>query len=131
MKITVRLFLAEKGVQANSKAWHNALQSEHIQRMAIAHSVHENASDFSDGHSCGNLRKTATAADSVTTKQSDDSVLESQPVKSDAAVSCEDQVTATNRKSKRGISSETGADAEHSAAEAEAQKREVDQPWSS
>ena len=33
----VKTFLAERGVQANSKAWHNAKQSEHIQRMAVAH----------------------------------------------------------------------------------------------
>ena len=37
VKIMVKAFLAERGVQANSKAWHNAMQSEHIQRMAIAH----------------------------------------------------------------------------------------------
>ena len=37
VKIMVKAFLAERGVQANSKAWHNAVQSEHIQRMAIAH----------------------------------------------------------------------------------------------
>ena len=39
MKITVKAFLAEKGVQANSKVWHNALQSEHVQRMEIASSL--------------------------------------------------------------------------------------------
>ena len=39
VKIMVRAFLAKKGVQANSKAWHNAMQSEHIQRMTIAHSL--------------------------------------------------------------------------------------------
>ena len=37
VKIMVRTFLAEEGVQASSKAWHNAMQREHIQRMAIAH----------------------------------------------------------------------------------------------
>ena len=37
VKIMVRAFLAEKRIQANSKAWHNAMQSEHTQRMAIAH----------------------------------------------------------------------------------------------
>ena len=37
VKIMVRAFLAERGVQANSKAWHHAMQSEQIQRMAIAH----------------------------------------------------------------------------------------------
>ena len=36
VKITVKAFLAEKGMQANSKAWHNAMQSEHVQRVAIA-----------------------------------------------------------------------------------------------
>ena len=36
VKITVKAFLAEKGVQANSKAWHHTMQSEHVQRMAIA-----------------------------------------------------------------------------------------------
>ena len=36
MKIKVKAFLAGKGVQANSKAWHNAMQSEHVQRMATA-----------------------------------------------------------------------------------------------
>ena len=37
VKIMVKAFLAERGVQANSNSWHNAMQSEHIQRMAIAH----------------------------------------------------------------------------------------------
>ena len=37
VKIMVEAFLAEGGVQANSKAWNNAMQGEHIQRMAIAH----------------------------------------------------------------------------------------------
>ena len=37
VKITVKAFLTEKGVQANSKAWHNAMQSEHVRRMAIAY----------------------------------------------------------------------------------------------
>ena len=37
VKIMVEAFLAERGVQANSKASHNAMQSEHIQRMALAH----------------------------------------------------------------------------------------------
>ena len=37
MKITVKAFHAEKGVQANSKAWHNAMQSEHVQRMATSY----------------------------------------------------------------------------------------------
>ena len=31
-KIMVKAFFAEKGVQANSKAWYNAMQSEHAQR---------------------------------------------------------------------------------------------------
>ena len=34
-----------KGVQVNSKAWHNAMQSEHIQRMAIAHAQRPNVPD--------------------------------------------------------------------------------------
>ena len=34
--IIVKTFPAEIGVQANSKAWHNAMQSEHVKRMAIA-----------------------------------------------------------------------------------------------
>ena len=42
VKILVKVFLAERGVQANSKAWHNAMQSEHIQRMAIAHAQRPN-----------------------------------------------------------------------------------------
>ena len=37
VKIKVKAFLAEKGVQAKSKAWHNAMQSEHGQRMATAY----------------------------------------------------------------------------------------------
>ena len=37
VKIKVEAFLPEKGVQANSKAWHNAMQSEHVQHMAIAY----------------------------------------------------------------------------------------------
>ena len=37
VKIMVAAFLAERGVQANRKAWHNVMQSEHIQRMAVAH----------------------------------------------------------------------------------------------
>ena len=41
VKIMVMAFLAERGVQANSKAWHNAMQSEHIQRMTIAHEQSE------------------------------------------------------------------------------------------
>ena len=36
VKIIVKTFLAEKGLQANSKAWHNAMQSEHVKRMATA-----------------------------------------------------------------------------------------------
>ena len=36
-KIMVKAFLAGRGVQANSKACHNAMQSEHMQRMATAH----------------------------------------------------------------------------------------------
>ena len=36
VKIIVGSFLAEKGVLANSKAWRNAMQSEHVKRMAIA-----------------------------------------------------------------------------------------------
>ena len=32
-KILVKAFLVEGGVQANSRAWHNAMQSENIQRM--------------------------------------------------------------------------------------------------
>ena len=36
VKIIVKAFLAEQGVQANRKAWHNAMQSEHVKRMAIA-----------------------------------------------------------------------------------------------
>ena len=59
----------------------------------------------------------------MSTEQHDDSVLESQPAKSNAAVSHADQVTATNRRSKRGISSDTGADAEHSATETEVHER--------
>ena len=34
MKIMAKAFVAEKGMQANSKAWHNVM---HKQRMAIAH----------------------------------------------------------------------------------------------
>ena len=30
VKIKVKAFLAEEGVQENSKAWHNAMQSEHV-----------------------------------------------------------------------------------------------------
>ena len=37
VKFTVKAFLAEKGMQANSKGWHNAMQSEHVQRMATAY----------------------------------------------------------------------------------------------
>ena len=37
VNIMVKAFFTERGVQANSKAWHNATQSEHIQRTAIAH----------------------------------------------------------------------------------------------
>ena len=33
----IKVFLAEKGVQANSKAWPNAMQSEHVQRLATAY----------------------------------------------------------------------------------------------
>ena len=36
VKIMVEAFLTERGVQANSKAWHNAMQSEHKQCMAVA-----------------------------------------------------------------------------------------------
>ena len=36
VKIFVKAFLAEKGVQAKRKAWHNAMQSEHVKRMVIA-----------------------------------------------------------------------------------------------
>ena len=39
-KITAKTFLAEKkGVQASSRAWHTAMQSEHVQRMAFAHAM--------------------------------------------------------------------------------------------
>ena len=51
---------------------------------------------FSDGHSHENLRKTATAENSVSTKQSDDCVFESHLAKSDTAVTCADKVSATN-----------------------------------
>ena len=36
VKIMVKAILAERSVQANSLAWHNAVKSAHIQRMAIA-----------------------------------------------------------------------------------------------
>ena len=39
VKVMVKAFLAERGMQANSEAWHNAMQSEHVQRMATAHSL--------------------------------------------------------------------------------------------
>ena len=37
VKIMVKTFFVERGVQTNSKAWHNSMQSEHMQRMAIDH----------------------------------------------------------------------------------------------
>ena len=42
VKILVKAFLVEGGVQANSKAWHNAMQSENIQRKTIAHAQRPN-----------------------------------------------------------------------------------------
>ena len=36
-----------------------------VMKIKVVITVHENISDFSDGHSYGSLRKTATAADSV------------------------------------------------------------------
>ena len=35
VKIMVKTFFVKRGVQRNSKAWHNAMQSEHTQRMVI------------------------------------------------------------------------------------------------
>ena len=39
----VKAFSAERSVQANSKAWHNAMQSEQIQSLAIAHALAKRA----------------------------------------------------------------------------------------
>ena len=42
VKIMVKAFLAEGCVEANRKAWLNATQSEHVQRMAITHAQRPN-----------------------------------------------------------------------------------------
>ena len=58
VKITVKAFFAEKGVQANSKAWHNAVQSEHVQRTAIVYFLAKNVPESSWGRTVSRDRTT-------------------------------------------------------------------------
>ena len=85
--------------------------------------MHENVSDFSDGHSYSNLGKTATAADRVSTKQSDDScskVMRPSPMPQSIAQLRFRQRTA---EAEEASTARQTADAERSAAETEAHKR--------